>query len=332
MKKRFVTLALILTLILAPCLVACGGQGGGKKGAELEHTAYTYTVSSDAGVTVGISFGDSAFVKLKKGDADVAPSDYVLSGSLLLLKNSYLDTLGGGEHTFTVVTDVNEVNFTVTVSASRGVGIDDLIDGSYYQTELGSGNGLSDLPADAQNAPDYAKYLALKEANKPLAAGESFTVNYGTDAFEEMRLRPYNKRLLPSSAGEGASTAFKYVEENGKTGLAIKSTGADYPSRSDELQLKGSSFVNGATYSLSVEFRAVTAGAAYSISFHGARSLSLAYTDGKMVATASATFTVPPDLYITGDHNWYYNCLNITISCDQPAELIIYSLTLTRTA
>ncbi len=334
-KKGRKLTALLLSIFVACGLAACTTPKEQEKtGAEITQTEYNYDTTGEAGITLTISFHDAKFIKLTKGGEEVDETAYRISGSLLSVAKNYLDGLGNGTHSFAVVTDLGEVPFQVIVSTTqKQVGIDDLIDETYYQVVLGEGNGLTKLPSadEVDENSDYNKYIRFKEGNKSLTVGESFTINFGTDDFWSMRLRPYNMGVHPSSLGENATTAFRYITDDHGTGMKVTSSGLDYPSRTDGLKLKGSSFLNGASYELSVTYRCGTqANASYWLAFHG--EPRIVTMDGAGVQTKTGSFTVSETLYLTGDHTWYYDCLYLYIDCAQAADITVYSLTLTRTA
>ena len=287
-KKTLTALSAVVTLCL---LFACAGCNIRRADATTAQTAYTYDQTTGTDLTVTVDWHDATFLRLTHEDSTVDEANYTCEGSTLTLHKAYLSGLEARTHGFKIVTDVGGAAFTVTVTVfTPSVSIDDLIDGSYYRVELGEGNGLTKLPSadDAPQDSDLQKYLRFKAGNKPLTVDESFTCNYGVDDFYTLRLRPYNDLLRPNSFRDDAGTAFRYDTDEFGTGLVIRND--DY-SGTDTLKLKGSAFVLGASYTVSVTYRVT-----------GGRCLLNTYKQGVIEMTAgegqqtkSGSFTIPTD-------------------------------------
>ena len=319
--------AIAVSLVMLMSLAACGVDGA-KRAPQLEKSAYSYEIYGGNGLTVNIDLGDSRFEKLSLGDESVDAENYTLSGGALALGKEYLESLGEGTYAFTVATDLGNVEFSVTVTATAPLpGIDDLLGGDYFGVTLGEGNGLVAFPDNVTPESDLNKYLAFKEGNKPLAVNESFTVNFGEDDFWSMRLRPYNDIIRPNSFRESSSAAFAYVQDD--FGKGVRMWGDDYFG-TDSIKLKGSSFLNSAKYTVEASYRTGTvSGAKYRLRFYNSIIMEMSGSD--KIYTKSASFTVPSDLYLTGDHTWYYDCLYVDIDSSVAADITLYSLKLTRT-
>ena len=336
MKKLFKILLFAIICCVIVFSVSCKKEDNTSKQITLSETQYTYSVGQTSGVTVIMNLNGLLVKGLTENETTVKGENYSVSGSLLILSKNYLDTLTVGEHVYKILFEGGSVSFTVTVkSGSAGVGIDDLLGRDYFYTELGSGNGNDKLTSESEltDENDLKKYYAFKRANKALEAGESFTVNYGTEDFWSMRLRPYNvgsnnAAPYPSSFGPTVKTAFKYVTDGEKTYLSVKSMGEGYPNNATGLILKGSSFVNGASYSVEITYE-VKGSSVYTLQF--GNGLKIASLDGSGVKTKSGSFTVPENLMIKGDHLWYYDLLKIAISGNTDSEIALYQIKLTRT-
>lgn len=326
MKKFIKCISALLCVLAVLGTCACSGRlKTDKKKATLAVSSYSYGTESASDLGITFEWNDAAFTKLTLDDSDVDGGNYSLDGAVLTLKKEYLVSLGGGVHAFVAVTDLGNLPFSVTVVEPQGVrppSIDDLISSDYYNVKLGEGNGLTKLPSADSVSPDsdMSKYLRFKAGNKPLEVGESFTCNFGVDDFYDMRLRPYNDLLRPNSFREEGTAAFSYVTDEFGTGLKAK--GDNYYG-SDTVKLKGSSFLPGANYTLSVTYSAEGGGG--QVRFYNSNIIALT---GTAQQTKSNNFTVPADLMLTGDHTWYFDCLLLDVAGG--GTVTVYSLTLTR--
>ena len=326
MKKKTALIVLTALLVLFACVtVSCSKEKDKEKtDPVLAKTEFLFSTELPADIVVPISFNDAVFEKLLHVAAVVDAENYTLSGESLTLKKEYLSSFSDGDYKFTVVTDLKELEFTVSVtSATDEVTIQELINDPYYKVELGSGNGLQPLPEDVDEDSAYGRYLRMMAADEPLQVGESFTVEFGAEEYWDMRLRPYTNWFDPPASK--ASTTFSYVEEDGDTGLHVISNGLAY-GVTDKLEFRGSKFVTNVPYELLVTYQIGNVpDAQYYMAFNGSIIMAL---QGEGKRTAGATFSIINEPFGLGAdimHN-----LELLISCEQPADITIYSITLKR--
>ena len=329
MKRKWTAAVLAVLLVLcAGFTVACGRKSETKTEPTLDKTEFLFSTELPADIVVPITFNDAVFEKLMQVAATVDAENYTVAADGITIKQDYLASFSDGTYAFTVVTDIKNLDFNITITSETDeITIEELLNDPYYRVELGSGNGLPDLPdADSVDSDSaYGRYLRMVEANKALEVGESFTVEFGTDAYWDMRLRPYTNWFDPPAAK--SSTTFEYVEEGDDTGLHVTSNGLAY-GVTDKLEFRGSQFVTKVPYELQVTYKlGSVADAKYYMAFNGSIIMSLS---GEGKQTAGATFSIINEPYGLGAdimHN-----LELLISCAQPADITIYSITLRRLA
>ena len=326
MKKKSAIVFLTVLLALCACLAAACSKEKDKEKTDpvLSKTEFLFSTELPADIVVPFTLNDAVFEKLMNVAAEVDGENYILAEESLTLKKEYLTSFSDGEYKFTVVTDLKDLEFTVSVTSQTDeVTIQELLNDPYYKVELGSGNGLHDLPNDPDPDSAYGRYLRMMEADKPLEEGESFTVEFGSEEYWDMRLRPYTNWFDPPASK--ASTTFGYIEENGDTGLHVTSNGLAY-GVTDKLEFRGSKFVTNVPYELQVTYRiGDVADAQYYMAFNGSVIMSL---QGEGKRTAAATFSIINEPFGLGAdimHN-----LELLITCAQPADITIYSLSLKR--
>ncbi len=340
MKKKI--LLSIVLLFVSLFVVSCNKNNKTtlqpeRTPASISQTEYKYTLNSASSVSILIEWNDDSLTKLYLSNNEVASSNYALYGSLLVLQSSYLDTLEKGIYILNIECELTTLSVKLEIEfVEKEITINDLIDNSYYSMEFGPNSGQMILPEEVDASSDLNRYYKLLEANKPLEAGESFTVNFDGDDIDSKRLRPYNSFHItvpyPTPFGDSVGSAYKYVEtENGK-GVEFKSNGKPVPWDYTFAFFKGSEFLNNASYTITIKYEIVS-GTGCSLQF-GTGSRILTMPVGEGVQTVSGNLNIPSadQLYITGDHNWYYNLLRVSMNNKEVSDIIIYSITVERTA
>lgn len=339
MKKKILLSIILLSLSLF--VVSCSKNKTtnqpNKTPASTSQTDYKYTLNSDASVSILVEWNDDSLSKLYLGNNEINSSNYAVYGSLLVLQSSYLDTIEKGKYVLIIECKLTTLSINLEIEyVEKEISINDLIDNSYYTVEFGPNSGQMILPEEAGTNSDLNRYYKLLEANKPLESGESFTVNFDGEDIDSKRLRPYNSFHTtvpyPTPFGDSVGSAFKYVEtENGK-GVEFKSNGKPAPWDYTYAFFKGSQFLNNASYSITIKYEIVS-GSSFTLQF-GTGSNIAAMPAGEGVQTATGILNIPSasELYITGDHNWYYNIIKIIMNNKEVSDIIIYSITVERTA
>ncbi len=85
----------------------------------VEQSSYTY---DNDDLSININLGNAQFVALKKGDSTlVQGGDYFRSGNTIMILSDYLNNLGNGDHTFTLVSQGGSTTFNVHIEGSAPV-------------------------------------------------------------------------------------------------------------------------------------------------------------------------------------------------------------------
>lgn len=159
--------------------------------------ADTYDLATADDIELSVDFGSAVFVGLRQGDEWLRDAAYLrVQRDLVLLRSAYVHTLQPGEHTFTLVTDGGETEFTVHLVDRRV--------NTFASDRLTVNKGTRTLTVYVQlQNTQYELYLDGKKLGKDDYAADG---NYLTLQASFVKTLSAGDHTLSLRSGEGEDT------------------------------------------------------------------------------------------------------------------------------
>ena len=119
MKRKWTAAVLaVLLMFCAGITVACGRKNETKTEPTIGKTEFLFSTELPADIVVPITFNDAVFDKLMQVAATVDAENYTVADDGITIKQDYLASFSDGTYAFTVVTDIKNLDFSISAKSS----------------------------------------------------------------------------------------------------------------------------------------------------------------------------------------------------------------------